>query len=165
MSAQRGQNSMPDDSEIVEGEPLAAEDTFWLDMAQGMAKESITSIEEAAKQVIAIASLSQAVYFAAMSFAQVRQAVLRFPQPAHVAIAIALVSPLVCWVLALFFAIRVFKPETYQTNLSSPDLARRMYQDVVSYKHNQLQAAYWFLVLGFLPLVINVLLTFLILPA
>jgi len=147
----------------IEGEGLDARAEFWLETARGMVKQSIASIEEAAKQVIAIASLSQAIYFAAISLNLLRPALAQFTLAGRAALAFALVSPLVCWVVALYFAIRVFKPETYHTNLDSPEEAEKLHRRVVSYKHRQLQAAYWFLALGFVPLVLNVLLTFFIL--
>lgn len=131
-------------------------DTFWIETARGLAAESVRSIEEAARQVIAIASLAQAAYFAAVSFSRVHEALARYAIGEQGIIALALVSPLVCWVISLYFAVRVFKPETYQTNLDSPELAESLYREVVAYKRRQLQAAYWFLVLGFAPLIANV---------
>lgn len=33
------------------------------------------------------------------------------------------VSPIVLWLVCLFFAVQVFTPKNYETNLSSPELA------------------------------------------
>jgi hypothetical protein len=135
---------------------------FWLETARALAAESVRSIEEAARQVIAIASLAQAVYFAAVSFGGARAAAALYTAGERAIIALALVSPLLCWVISLFFAMRVFKPETYQTNLDAPDQAESFVREVVGYKRRQLQSAYWFLVLGFAPLIANALLVFLV---
>jgi p-aminobenzoyl-glutamate transporter AbgT len=66
------------------------------------------------------------------------------------------VSPIVLWLVCLFFAVRVFTPKNYETNLSSPQLAEQLYQDLVSYKHRNLKRAYWALLAGFVPLVVAV---------
>lgn len=137
-------------------------DTFWIETARGLAAESVRSIEEAARQVIAIASLAQAAYFAAVSFSRAHEALARYASGEQIIIALALVSPLVCWVISLYFAVRVFKPETYQTNLDSPELAESLYREVVAYKRRKLQAAYWFLVLGFAPLIASVVMVLLV---
>jgi len=142
------------------GLPPAAVESFWLETARSMARESVNSIEEAAKQVIAIASVAQTVYFAAISFSRLRMVIGRLAPMEQIIVALALISPLVCWVFALYFAIRVFKPEMYRTDLSSADRAEEMHYRVVAYKHQQLQRAYWFLVLGFIPLLVNVMLSF-----
>jgi len=64
------------------------------------------------------------------------------------------VSPIVLWLVCLFFAVRVITPETYKTNLSSPELAEQLYLDLVSYKHRNLKRAYWAFLAGFVPLVV-----------
>jgi hypothetical protein len=58
----------------------------------------------------------------------------------------------------------VFKPEIYQTNLDSPDLARETYEGIAAYKHKQLQRAYIFLAAAFFPLLVNILIYFLFVP-
>ena len=58
---------------------------------------------------------------------------------------------------ALLFAVRVFSPKTYKTNLQSPDLAREMLQEIVAYKHRQLKLAHKALLLGFMLLVVNII--------
>jgi len=50
----------------------------------------------------------------------------------------------------------VFTPQTYKTNLSSPQLAEQLYRELVSYKHRNLMRAYWALLAGFVPLVVAV---------
>jgi len=142
----------------VQGESLTPLDRFWLDTARNAAKESVGALEEAAKQLIAITSLSQGIYFAAISFGDVKKALPQFALAQQWTLIGALALPLVCWIVALFFAIRVFTPKIYATNLDSPDLARDAYQAVVAYKHTQLRRAHIALVIGFVPLIVNVVL-------
>ena len=51
---------------------------------------------------------------------------------------------------------RVFTPETYKTNLSSPELAEGVYKEMVGYKHRNLKRAYWALMAGFVAMMIAV---------
>ncbi|MBM3129028.1 MAG: hypothetical protein FJ009_10465 [Chloroflexi bacterium] len=140
----------------VQPEPLTALDRFWLERARNAAKESVGALEEAAKQLIAIASLSQGIYFAAISFGDIKKALPQFAPAWQWTITGALVLPLVCWLVALAFAIRVFVPQIYATNLDSPELARETYDQVAAYKHAQLRRAHLALALGFVPLIGNV---------
>ncbi len=65
-------------------------DRFWLDAARGAARESIPALEEAAKQLISITSLTQGIYFAAISFSDLKAALV--------------VQDLQGWLLVLLFA-------------------------------------------------------------
>ena len=154
----------PDVPEI-QGGALTPLDRFWLDTARNAAKESAASLEEAAKQLIGITSLSQGIYFAAISLGDVKKGLALFSGQQQWLVVAGLVLPLLLWIVSLWFAIRVFKPETYKTNLNSPDLAREMYYEVVAYKKKQLQRAYYALVLGFVPLVVNVVAYLVYFPA
>ncbi len=76
-----------------------------------------------------------------------------------------LVIPVLIWIAALVFAILVFKPQTYSTNLRSPELAQETYQAIAAYKHTQLKRAHTLVVLGFVPLLVNVLIYLIWIPA
>jgi len=60
------------------------------------------------------------------------------------------------WLFCLFFAVRVFTPETYKTNLSSPEKAEQFYRKMVRYKHRNLKRAYWALLSGFVPMLVAI---------
>ncbi len=156
-----------DKNEIVEvqGEALTTLDSFWLDVARGAAKESVGALEEAAKQLIAVTSLAQAIYFAAVSFGGVKTALGALTRAEQWLIAVALVAPLLLWLASLAFAVLVFKPKTYRTSLDSPDLARQVYEKIVAYKHRQLVRAHRLLAAGFALLIINVVLYLIYIPA
>ena len=70
-----------DENKIIEvqGEGLTPLDSFWLDIMRGTAKESVGALEEAAKQLIAVTTLAQAIYFAAVSFGDVKAALGTLP--------------------------------------------------------------------------------------
>ena len=137
------------------GEPVTDLDEFWLETARGTIKESISSLEEAAKQLISAVTLVEGIYFAAVSFSDLRKVTAVQGTDAWLRV-LLFVSPIVIWLICLFFAVRVFTPETYKTNLSSPELAEGVYKEMVGYKHRNLKRAYWALLAGFVTMMIAV---------
>ena len=137
------------------GEPVTELDEFWLETARTAVRESIASLEEAAKQLIGAVTLVEGIYFAAVSFSDLKSVMAVQGTEANLRI-VLFVSPIVLWLICLFFAVRVFTPKTYKTNLSSPELAEKVYRQTVGYKHRNLKRAYWALLAGFVPLVVAV---------
>jgi|GEM_PF-530611 len=148
----------------AQGQPVGALDKFWLDTARDTAKESVKAIEDAAKQLIPIASLAQTIYFAAVSFSNVKKAFAPTALEWRFLMTTGLALPLLFWIASLIFAIRVFTPKVYDTNLESPDMARGTYLKVVTYKHKMLRWAHWLFVLGLVPLAINLILYVALIP-
>ena len=103
---------------------------FWMDTAKGLLGESIKSIEEAAKQIIAIA------------FSDIRGGL------GSIWTWIVYLLPLLLWLLSLLAALLVFFPRTYQANISSWRESRAAFERVVAYKHDMLKVAGLFLFLG-----------------
>jgi hypothetical protein len=137
------------------GEHVTELDEFWLETARTAVRESVASLEEAAKQLIAAVTLVEGIYFAAISFSDLRK-VMAVQGPEAWLRILLFVSPIVLWLVCLFFAVRVFTPKNYKTNLSSPELAEQLYRELVGYKHRNLKRAYWALLAGFVPLVMAV---------
>ncbi|MGV8175745.1 MAG: hypothetical protein ACP5OU_08605 [Methanothrix sp.] len=138
---------MPDNPDAI-GEPLTEMDEFWLETARAAVQESVSSLEEAAKQLIGAVTLVEGIYFAAVSWSDMKTIMAVAGWSAFFRIAL-FVSPIVLWLACLFFATRVFTPETYQTNLSSPDLAEQFHRNLVRYKHENLKKAHSALLAGF----------------
>ena len=147
---------MADEVVEVQAAQPSAMDRFWLENARSVSKESIGALEDAAKQLISITSLTQGIYFAAISFSDLKMALVVHDWQGWLLVFL-FASPIVLWLISLAFAVRVFSPETYNTNLQSPDLAREMLQDIVAYKHRQLKLAHTTLLLGFVLLVVNII--------
>jgi len=145
------------DQEITRSGSLTKLDRFWLETAQGAAKDSLDALEEAAKQLISVTCLLQATYFAAIYLSNLKENLVAENASGWLLV-LLFVLPVILWLASLSLAVRVFKPVTYKTNLSSPDLARQMYGEMVTYKQKQLQRAHLFLVLGLIPLVLNIVL-------
>jgi hypothetical protein len=137
------------------GEYVTELDEFWLETARTAVRESVASLEEAAKQLIGAVTLVEGIYFAAISFSDLRK-VMAVQGPEADFRIMLFVSPIILWLVCLFFAVRVFTPKNYDTNLSSPQLAEQLYREMVGYKHRNLKRAYWALLAGFVPLVMAV---------
>jgi hypothetical protein len=138
----------------VAGEPFTEMDEFWLEMARNIAKDSIGALEDAAKQLISIVTLIEGIYFAAISFSDVRKDLASAGQPWLVIILI--ISPVVLWLICLVFAIKVFNPVSYPTNLNSSTLAEKTYKQIVGFKYKMLRRAHISLLIGFIPFVIAI---------
>jgi len=139
----------------VNGLKLKSEEKFWLDLMRNETKASIGAVEEAAKQLITITSLLQTVYFAAISFSDLKKALVVHDLYGWFTV-ILFISPIILWLICLSFAIAVFLPKSYHTNLSSPSLASEAYENIITFKQRQLWRAYQALAIGFLPLIISI---------
>jgi hypothetical protein len=147
--------AMTDEVVEVPGAQPSAMDRFWLELARASAKESIPSLEEAAKQLIAITSLIQGIYFAAISFGDLKKTLVVHDCWGWLTV-LLFASPIVLWLVSLSFAVCVFTPETYKTNLHSPDLAKEMILQMTAYKHDKLQQAHKALLFGFGLMAVNI---------
>ena len=56
----------PDVPEVTAA-PVTDLDLFWLEIARGIVKDSIGSLEDAARQLITAVTLVEGIYFAAVS--------------------------------------------------------------------------------------------------
>ena len=136
----------------VHGALVSSLDNFWLEAAREAAKDSTGSLEEAAKQLITAVTLLQGIYFAAISFSDVKK-VLDVEGLFGWLRILLFIGPVILWLICLILAVKVFKPETYKTNLSSPDLAKETLMKIVQYKKKKLDQSYLMLLIGFIPLI------------
>jgi hypothetical protein len=70
------------------------EDLFWLELARNQAKESVKAQEEAAKQLISITTFSQTIYFAVVSFNEVKKGLSIVESNHQWYVVIILITPL-----------------------------------------------------------------------
>lgn len=61
------------DPDIIQSYPPQQNDTFWTEFGLDKFKKTIQSLEDAAKQLISIVAFSQTVYFAGISFADLKK--------------------------------------------------------------------------------------------
>jgi hypothetical protein len=146
---------MSNDEEVFEAEQVTDVDRFWLTLGQETLKESISALEGAAKQLISIVSILQGIYFAAISFSNLKQ-VLVVQSAQGWLLVVVFVLPIALWLASLVFAINVFTPRLYSSNLSSPQMTQETYDKLVKAKHRELRKAHVLLVVGFVPLLVSI---------
>ena len=133
-------------------------DSFWLQMGQDNVKNTINRQEDAAKQLISLTSVVEAIYFAAISFSDLKTALTsqNIPCSQLIIFVAFFVSPIILWLISLGFAIRVAVPVTKIADLKSPRQLGDLYVETVTYKSKYLRLAHVALVLGFVPLAVNI---------
>jgi hypothetical protein len=82
--------------------------------------QAIARVEDAAKQVIVVTTGLQGLYLAIFAFSTIRSQVMMVPGGwIGTFILLLLCMPLVCWLISLFYATRVFVPRVYpEVNLN-----------------------------------------------
>jgi hypothetical protein len=142
---------MPLEGDVIElqGRPMTGEEAHWLKIGQQAPVEGIKSIEEAARQLITITGFLEGVYFAVISFTDVRHIKNDWAY-------LSFVLPIGLWLVCILFASLVFVPRTYPIDRRTPDSIRQAYERIVHFKRVRLLIAYWILVGSFAVLLVNV---------
>lgn len=145
-------NKDNDRETVIPGVRITSLDEFWLETGRSLTKESINSLENAAKQLITAVTLLQGLYFAAISFSDIKTAMDVEGLAGWFKI-ILFTGPIILWLGCLSFAVQVFKPKSYPTNLQSPDIIRANLKEIVETKKTKLDQAYVLLQIGFVVLI------------
>ena len=133
-------------------DPLVAETrAFWREVGREMVRDSLRTIDGAAKQVIGVAGILEGLYFHAIAYSDLRGAVQGWQVALYVA-------PLVLLLVSLLAAVLVYFPDRYRVNLASSEAARVVYERVVRSKLFLLKVAMLSLVagVGLVPLAVLV---------
>ena len=107
---------------------------FWKENAKNLLRESIKSIEETAKNVIGVTALLEGLYFHAIAFSGIRGKLNGWTF-------VVFNAPLVFWLVSLSFALLVFFPRNYASNINSAKESRETFERLVAYKHDMLKGA------------------------
>lgn len=132
---------MNDEPPIVSLEP----NPFWRENAQKLVSESISTIEESAKQLITINSVLEGIYFPAITFSDIKPVISPF-------IAAIYLAPVLLWLLSLVFAILTLSPKNYAVNINSSSDSKDRFNEIVSKKHMMLKWSEFFLIFSFIAL-------------
>jgi hypothetical protein len=119
---------------------------FWKKNAEKLVGESISAVEDTAKQFVTVTGLLQGIYFHAIAFSDIRQA-----EGYSVLIYLA---PLVLWVLSLIFAVMVLTRKMYKININSTSNSKKIFEDMVKIKYRYIRISGFFLILSFVALAI-----------
>ena len=142
--------------EVDVGEKPTLEDIFWVNYLKARIANSIQILEDTAKQFITITSFSQTVYFAAISFSEVKKSLHLFPLNIRFRIVFLLVIPLIWWVCALICATLALSFKLDETNFNSPSLAEKSYKKKLRFKSTCLNIAFISLIFGYIFLILNI---------
>jgi hypothetical protein len=140
------------EEETIVAELLTDADLFWIETAQKSTAAGVDALEEGAKQIITTASLLQGIYFAAVSFSDIKKTI-NYLSPWSLIFLFLLLLPAVIWAISCIFALKVFSPRKYDTNFNSPELCKRCFINMVQEKYINFRKAQWILVLGFIPFI------------
>lgn len=134
------------------GEPptiVPEPDPFWRENAKKLVEGSIDTLDSMAKELIALISLLEGLYFHAITFSDLRGTLTGW-------LIWSYIFPIALWMIGLLFALWALFPRTYSINTGSSRNAKEIYEQIVSKKHFRLRIAAILLVFSFLPLMISV---------
>jgi len=148
---------------------ITDETEHWLRIGLESRSESLKYLEDASKQMVGIASLLQGMYFAAISFSDIKKAsdIHNIWFVVFVGFSIVILT---IWMISLYFAMHVLIPETYFADLSRSDPVqqalqiRKAFEKILEYKRRNLRRASKLLWLSFIPLAINLLIYLVYIP-
>ncbi len=144
---------MNDEPPVVSPEP----NPFWRESAQKLVGESISTIEEVAKQLIALNSLLEGIYFPAITFSDIKPYLTGLT-------AVIYLAPILLWLLSLVFAVLTLSPKSYSININSSGDSKERFNEIISKKHLLLMWSEFFLILSFIALFIAVAYFLLVIP-
>ncbi|MHC4156279.1 MAG: hypothetical protein ACYST6_15350 [Planctomycetota bacterium] len=124
--------------------PTNVEQDFWLEQGRRILSSYITAIQAAARGLIIALGLLEAAYLAILAFSHCTPKSMPFIQKS------LFMTPLLFWLAALYYCLRILMFEHYDINLRSPSDIRTKSQYILEDKHDGLQWAYWLLLTGVL---------------
>jgi uncharacterized membrane protein len=122
---------------------------FWKENARKLVGESVSTIEDVAKQLIVVTSLLEGIYFHAIAFSDLSGSLSG-------GLIWIFLAPIVLWLMSLFFAMWTLLPKAHIININSTSSSKETFEKIVSEKHLMLMASEAFLLASFLPLLFAV---------
>lgn len=119
---------------------------FWKKNAEKLVGESISVVEDTAKQFVVVTGLLQGIYFHAIAFSDMKGA-----EGYSVLIYLA---PLVLWLLSLIFAVMVLLRKRYEININSASNSKKIFEEIVKIKYRYIRISGFFLIISFVALAI-----------
>ena len=134
----------------VEEDPFQKEvQTFWSEVGKDLVRGSIKTIDETAKQIIAVSGILEGLYFHAIAFSDLRGQVSGPPLLIYLA-------PIVLLMVSLGAALFVFLPERYPLDVRAWRASKLVYERVKKSKYRLLWIAAVTLMLGVLAILFAV---------
>lgn len=127
---------------IYDSPPSEPDDELWLAHGAKMLEDSVPSVRDAAGGLMTALGLLQTVYLGILGFAKF------IPEEMEVYRKALFVVPLVPWVFATYFCLRVMKTELVNVNLRSPSDIREKAAKLLEEKQRHLEVAFALLIAG-----------------
>jgi hypothetical protein len=124
--------------------------TFWRETGKTLVRESISTIDKTAKQIIGVVGILEGLYFHAITYTDLRGKVTGDALWSYLA-------PIVLLLISLCAALIVFFPDRSRLNFNSSEASKLVYERAVRSKLWALRIASIFLVLGVIGLLLAVI--------
>jgi hypothetical protein len=127
---------------IYDSPPSEPDDDLWLAHGAKMLEDSVPGVRSAASELIKALGLLQTVYLGILGFAKF------IPESMEVYNKALFVVPLVPWVIAMYYCLRVMKTEIVRINLRSPSDIRETAGALLEERQRYLEFAFVLLIAG-----------------
>ena len=127
---------------IYDSPASSPDDDLWLAHGAKMIEDSVPAIRTAASELLKAVGMLMTVYLAILGFAKF------IPESMDVYKKAFFVVPIVPWVVAIYYGLRVLKTELLPINLRSPSDIREKAASLLETKQHHLDLAFGFLIAG-----------------
>ena len=127
---------------IYDSPPPESDDDLWLAQGAKMLEESVPGVRSAASELIKALGLLQTVYLGILGFAKF------IPENMEVYNKALFIVPIVPWVVATYYCLRVMKTDIVRINLRSPTDIREKATTLLEDKQSNLENAFILLIAG-----------------
>jgi hypothetical protein len=127
---------------IYDSPPSETDDDLWLAQGAKMLEESVPGVRNAASELIKALGLLQTVYLGILGFAKF------IPENMEVYNKALFILPIVPWVVAIYYCLRVMKTDIVRINLRSPSDIREKATTLLEDKQSNLENAFILLIAG-----------------
>ena len=131
------------EEKIYESGPAQPDDDFWLERGRKMVEGSLPAVREAAKAMMTGLGVLQGIYIGILGFGETAKR-LTWETGLFAAL------PLVAWMVALLFCLRVMMTNPHKIHLHAPESIRDNHEAVLKAKQIDLWCAYAGLAIGLL---------------
>lgn len=130
------------EEKIYDSPPSEMDDDLWLTQGAKMLEESVPSVRNAASELIKALGLLQTVYLGILGFAKF------IPENMEVYNKALFILPIIPWVVATYYCLRVMKTDILKINLRSPTDIREKAAVLLEDKQGNLENAFILLIAG-----------------
>jgi hypothetical protein len=140
MVATGGGQDQPE--KIYDSPASEPDDELWLAHGAKMLEDSVPGVRNAASGLITALGMLQTVYLGILGFAKF------IPEEMAIYNKALFIVPLIPWVVATYYCLRVLKTELVRINLRSPSDIRELASELLAEKQRYLDAGFALLIAG-----------------